>query len=165
MIDSFDKEYDFLNNDYLCSFQDNLGREFSSVTHYVEAHHTIGEENFEKVRQTSLADLPKLMTKLPLRSDWNYVRYGIVKDGVRKKFIQNPDLMNKLLQTKTEILIYGNKEHDNYWGQCTCLKCGGHFIGKNKLGGILMDLRREYRLIQMDDFINKLILKKEENYD
>jgi hypothetical protein len=40
------------------------------------------------------------------------------------------------------MIIEQNTWHDNYWGDCTCLRC--FRIGENYLGRIWMDLRDEY---------------------
>ena len=55
---------------------------------------------------------------------------------VRNKFIPNDDLMEKLIATGNAELIEGNWWKDTYWGVCDG-------IGENKLGKILMQIRKE----------------------
>ena len=55
--------------------------------------------------------------------------------GLRYKF-SNPDLKEKLLATGNEELVEGNWWGDQYWGICDG-------IGKNKLGKLLMKVRKE----------------------
>ena len=54
-----------------------------------------------------------------------------------------PELRQKLLDTGDAYLIEGTTWHDNYWGICTCDRCGGR--GQNKLGQLLMEIRKEIR--------------------
>ena len=61
---------------------------------------------------------------------------------LRKKFSM-PELREKLLATGDTTLIEGTTWHDNYWGVCSCEKCGGR--GKNRLGELLMEIREELR--------------------
>ena len=70
-----------------------------------------------------------------------YIGQNDVKDNImyfiiRNKFIQNDDLMEKLVATGNAELIEGNWWKDTYWGVC-------EGIGENKLGKILMQVRKE----------------------
>jgi hypothetical protein len=58
--------------------------------------------------------------------------YNIVKD----KFLRNPDIRQRLLYTINDDLVEGNNWNDTYWGVC-------NGIGQNKLGKILMRVRKE----------------------
>ena len=71
---------------------------------------------------------------VPLRKDWEQVKYGIMKAIVYAKFSQNEDLKEKLLETGDAYLEEGNTWGDKTWGTV-----GGE--GKNLLGQILMDIR------------------------
>lgn len=68
-------------------------------------------------------------------SDWNKRKDKVMADVVMAKFQQNPQLKQKLLDTKSTELIEGNTHGDKYWGV-------SNGIGENKLGGILMDTRK-----------------------
>lgn len=76
--------------------------------------------------------------RVNLRSDWESVKVGIMREIVRAKFSQNPDLLKKLLDTGDAELVEGNSWHDTFWGvdQTT-----GE--GENHLGKILMEIRAE----------------------
>ena len=63
---------------------------------------------------------------------------------VECKFYQNPELLQKLIDTGDEELVEGNTWHDNFWGNCTCEKCRD-IPGENHLGKILMDIRKKYK--------------------
>jgi predicted NAD-dependent protein-ADP-ribosyltransferase YbiA (DUF1768 family) len=60
--------------------------------------------------------------------------------GLRQKF-SKPEFISLLLNTSNREIIEGNYWHDNYWGSCTCDKCGNK--GLNKLGILLMKIRKE----------------------
>lgn len=88
----------------------------------------------------------KLGRKLPLRSDWEKVKDGIMRDFVLRKFSDDPECWKWLDGTGNLLIIEGNHWHDNYWGACDCDKCTPlKGKRKNKLGFILMDVRDELR--------------------
>ena len=63
-----------------------------------------------------------------------------MEEIVRAKFVQNPYLMKKLLDTGELLLIEGNTWKDIFWG--VDINSGE---GKNHLGKILMNVREELR--------------------
>jgi predicted NAD-dependent protein-ADP-ribosyltransferase YbiA (DUF1768 family) len=73
-----------------------------------------------------------------LRPDWREVREEVMEVGLRQKFRQNPELLQKLLDTGDAYLEEGNTWNDRYWGVC-------RGVGQNKLGHLLMKLREEYK--------------------
>lgn len=75
-----------------------------------------------------------------LRNDWEKVKDQVMYDIVQDKFTRNRDLKEKLLATGDAELIEGNTWHDTYWGYDITKK-----RGKNKLGKILMDVRKDLR--------------------
>jgi ribA/ribD-fused uncharacterized protein len=82
---------------------------------------------------------------IPLRSDWDAddgkVKVGYMWYYLGLKFHVNGRLTEYLIQTHPRILVEGNWWHDNYWGSCSCTRCGQR--GKNMLGKLLMKLRQE----------------------
>lgn len=75
----------------------------------------------------------KLGRKVTLRSDWEQVKLLIMRNLVRVKFQQHPDLHQKLKEVSGPI-VEENTWGDKYWGIC-------NGIGKNHLGEILMEIR------------------------
>lgn len=73
-----------------------------------------------------------------LRSDWEAVKDDIMRKAVRAKFAQHVDLRELLLSTGDARLVE-HTENDSYWGD------GGDGSGRNMLGQILMEVRRELR--------------------
>ena len=58
----------------------------------------------------------------------------MMKDGLRLKFAQNPQMLEKLLSTGSRVIVEFS-EKDSYWGN------GGDGSGKNRLGVLLMEIR------------------------
>lgn len=77
-----------------------------------------------------------------LRDDWDKVKDMYMYLIVKAKFMQNPEARHLLLSTGTQLLAEGNMHGDTYWGVCR-----GH--GQNKLGKILMRVRRELLALQI----------------
>ncbi|QDH46926.1 putative NADAR family protein [Aeromonas phage LAh_9] len=99
-------------------------------------------ERLHEFQWVSASESKKLGRKVSLRSDWDEVKDDIMRKVLRLKFYQNTDLLRKLKDTGSCVLIEGNTWHDNYWGICTCDKCE-KIQGKNVLGKLLMELRNE----------------------
>ena len=76
--------------------------------------------------------------KVQLCADWETVKNGVMEEVVRAKFSQNPDLLQKLLDTGDPDLTEGNGWHDPYRG--VDVRTGR---GENHFGRILMKLRSE----------------------
>lgn len=71
-----------------------------------------------------------------LRGDWERVKETIMYDVVKAKFTQNEQIKRKLIDTGDALLIEGNTWNDTIWGMC-------NGIGQNKLGKVLMKVRKE----------------------
>ena len=70
--------------------------------------------------------------------DWAKVKDSVMLDAVRAKFNQYDELKELLLSTG-DAKIVEHTANDSYWGN------GGDGKGKNRLGQILMLVRRELR--------------------
>lgn len=92
---------------------------------------------------TNPVDAKRAGKNVDMRLDWGSVRVGVMREIVREKFIQNPHLRAKLISTGTAVLEEGNNWKDTFWGVCP----PGSANGRNELGKILMDLRRDLRLL------------------
>lgn len=92
-------------------------------------------------RMSEFCDLtPNLAKRLgrqvPLRPDWETVKYNVMYEVCMAKFSQNHDLLSKLLATGDAELIEGNTWGDRVWGVY-------NGAGENHLGKILMRVRTE----------------------
>ena len=77
---------------------------------------------------------------IPLRPDWEQVKFGIMEEIVRQKFVQNPELAARLLETGDKVLVEGNRWGDTCWGVDIRT-----WQGENHLGKILMKVREELK--------------------
>lgn len=108
--------------------------------HYFQAQKFVTTDSpwFDKICE---AKTPKEAAKMgrdrshPLRSDWESVKDNIMQQGVLRKFETHTKLGEILLSTGDEEIVE-NSPIDYYWG------CGKDGSGKNKLGLILMRVRK-----------------------
>lgn len=136
-ISSFRGKYGFLSNMATAVFEWD-GRTYRNSEAAFQSAKSL--DPAERDLFSSMAGVVAKRTgkKVRLRNDWMDVKVGIMREIVRAKFMQNPDLLQKLLDTGDAELIEGNSWHDTFWGvdQAT-----GE--GENHLGRILMQVRAE----------------------
>lgn len=137
LIDSFRGDYYFLSNFYPAAVQyDGITYQNNEAAFQAQKCLTITEQlGFADIDASSAK---KLGRKVRLRPDWEQVKVRLMKEIVRMKFVQNPDLKEKLLATGDATLIEGNTWGDRTWG-----KVDG--VGMNLLGKILMEVREELK--------------------
>ena len=70
---------------------------------------------------------------------WDESKRVVMKALVRAKIEDHPEIGMALIATDGANLVEQNWWHDNYWGNCTCLRCFRN--GDNELGKIWMELR------------------------
>ena len=106
--------------------------------HYFQAQKFIGTPHAEAVRTAKTprqaADIGRERTR-PLRADWEQVKDDVMRRAVLRKFEAHPDIRAILLSTGDEDIVE-NAPGDYYWG------CGKDGTGQNKLGLILMEVRK-----------------------
>lgn len=116
-----------------------------TVEHFYQAMKSLDPEE-----QTAIRKLPRpgatkrAGRKVKLRPDWEKVKEDIMMEALRAKFTQHADHKRSLLSTGVEEIVEWNSWHDNEWGNCTCQRCKNK-PGRNKLGKLLMKLRKELR--------------------
>jgi len=120
------------------------GRNWPTSEHYFQAQKFAGTEHEEAVR---FAKSPMVAARIgrrrPLRSDWEAAKDDIMREVLRAKFSQHPDLWSLLLSTGDAQLVEHTK-NDRYWADA------GDGTGKNRLGQLLMELRAKLRGPLMD---------------
>ncbi|MDJ0517645.1 MAG: NADAR family protein [Trichodesmium sp. MO_231.B1] len=110
---------------------------WATSEHYFQAQKFPDTPDAEEIR---LAATPGEAANLgndrnrPLRSDWEQVKYAIMRTAVFNKFAANSEIQEILLSTGDEEIVYKSPV-DLYWGR---RKDGS---GENKLGKILMEVR------------------------
>jgi len=137
-IDSFRGEFAFLSNFWYASFKHGK-RTFMTVEHGYQALKAVDPKERIWVASAPTPLIAKRRGReIVLRKDWESVKLDIMYQLVLAKFVQNEDLAEKLLATGDAILVEGNDWGDRFWG-----KVDGE--GKNHLGKILMQVRKELR--------------------
>lgn len=141
MIKEFKGENAFLSNMYPSKFTWQ-GVEYRTVEHAYQANKAKTQK--EKLYIASL-DSPKEAKRyaktMDVRPNFHNEKEEIMLTLLFCKFHQNPDLLEKLLNTGTQELVEGNMWNDKFWG--VCLKTNK---GKNVLGNALMKVRMFYMM-------------------
>jgi len=168
MIDKFEGRYVFLSNFYPCKIE-HKGITYPSVEHYYVAmkvtemqlidgnYYTAADfrEMLPKIKEPG--DVKKLGQRIKVRKDWDDKKLEFMNWAVRQKF-KEETLSEMLLSTGDQELIEGNWWHDNFYGSCSCSKCGNK--GDNNLGKILMSVREELKLSNQKPSIENIIKDK-----
>lgn len=136
-IDSFRGKYYFLSN-FFPSKITIFGLAYNNAEAAFQAMKCI-----DPIHRKAFAELEPSKAKkkgriVHLRPDWEDVKEDYMYEIVKAKFTQNEDLKRQLLATGDNILVEGNTWNDTYWGIC-------RGRGQNKLGKILMRVRKELR--------------------
>ncbi len=136
VIASFHGEYRFLSNFWPSTIVYD-GAVCASVEHAYQAAKCVDPAEKEMIRLASTPGRAKrLSRRVVLRTDWESVKVGVMRECVRLKFRTHADLAALLLATGDAFLMEGNGWGDRFWGVC-----GGE--GANWLGRILMEVRAE----------------------
>ena len=117
------------------------GKVWKTTEHYFQAQKFAETENEEKVRLTPGPRAAVAMGRdrnIPLRTDWEQVKESVMKDALLAKISQYPQIKELLLSTDDNEIIE-HTENDNYWAD------GGDGSGKNRLGVIWMEIRKELK--------------------
>jgi len=154
IINSFTGRYNFLSNFYQCEIK-HQGLKYPSVEHFYVSMKMDKQQMIRGVLYTpstwremiiSIKEpgkIKKIGRLIQLRSNWETFKFDVMNWAIREKF-KDEKLKDMLLSTGDNQIVEGNYWHDNVWGQCECPKCYGK--GENKLGIILMDVRKELLL-------------------
>ena len=120
------------------------GKTWPTSEHYFQSQKFAGTPLEEKVRLAATpgkaAEIGRTRTN-PLRADWESVKDDVMREVVRAKFTQHPDLAETLLATGDAVLVEHTR-NDRYWAD------GGDGSGLNRLGQILMEIRQELKQSQ-----------------
>jgi DNA-directed RNA polymerase II subunit RPB2 len=118
-----------------------------TVEHYYQAMKFPQDEDWqEQIRQ---APTPMRAKRLgtdrthPVRADWEAIKDRVMKAALKAKFQQNPVALARLQASGGRRLVYTNKG-DSYWGT------GRDDTGRNRLGELLQEVRRELRDVRVD---------------
>ena len=147
-------QYHNFSNDSLHPIEID-GTKYQTVTHFVEASKAKqfeDSETYEKIRGAKSAKAAKALgdkVKNYNTEAWESKRDHIMEQGVRAKFVQHPELRKELDNTGDKTIGEADAR-DTYWGIGTGMesvksKTPSKWRGLNKMGKLLMDLRRGFR--------------------
>lgn len=129
----FEGQYRFLSNFW-------VEKDGYTNEHYFQAMKTLVTEEYTAIMEAdSPGEAKRLGRKATLRSDWETVKDEAMRLTLDRKF-RDPELRQKLLDTKQMLLFEANYWGDSYWGVDTATG-----TGKNVLGKLLMELRETIR--------------------
>lgn len=135
-INSFTDDYFFLSNFYECPVEYD-GLKYLNNEAAFQAQKCPDPKDRVKFTALNPTEAKKLGRSVSLRKDWEQIKIRIMTEIVEAKFAQNPDLMQKLLETGGAYLEEGNDWGDRVWGTV-------NGQGANNLGRILMQVRDKY---------------------
>ena len=136
-IMTFRGEYSFLSNMHAASFTWN-GRTYMNSEAAFQSAKSLDPAVRDAFSAMNGVAAKRAGRKVELRGDWDAVKLDVMEEILRAKFSQNPELLQKLIDTGDMVLMEGNYWHDTYWG--VDIRSGA---GENHLGEILMKLRAE----------------------
>lgn len=144
-VTQFQGPYRFLSNFWGCRVGHYIefeGHQYPSVEHAFQAAKTLDEIARERIRcEGSPSEAKRLGRQVQLRPHWDDLKVSVMRDLLHRKFA-DPELAQQLRETGEAELIEGNYWHDQYWGNCTCLRRTACRVpGKNWLGRLLQEVR------------------------
>ena len=135
-INGFKNQHAFLSNFYPAPITFE-GLVYPTSEHLYQALKTESPSEREFVRSAGTPGESKRRgRRVTVRENWNAIKVSIMREIVREKFLQNPELEKRLLDTGDALLVECNSWGDVYWGVC-------RGKGENYLGLVLMNVRLE----------------------
>lgn len=113
------------------------GFKYCSVENYYQSQKSLDKNDWLKFENITPSEAKKQGRLIPLRHDWEQIKYEVMKKGLRVKFNSEP-WKQLLLDTDKDMIIEWNNWGDKIWG-VTIDDC----IGNNLLGNALMEIRTE----------------------
>jgi ribA/ribD-fused uncharacterized protein len=148
-VSEFSGNFAFLSN-FFPSPMNISGANWATVEHFYQACKTLDPIQAEVIREAETPGRAKRYGgNLQLRADWDQIKLQVMEFIVEQKFLQNPQLMERLKNTGNATLVEGNCWHDNFWGDCSCARCRNK-PGQNQLGKILMSVRWRYSYVKVN---------------
>ena len=138
-ICGFFGKYRWLSNFWLCTIVVRWKGEVLRFTCVEEGFQSCKSDSLEtRKRFQGVGPLraKRMGKEIRLREDWSDVKLQVMEFFVRQKFLQNPDLRRKLINTGSAYLEETNQWGDTFWGV-------SRGVGQNHLGKILMKIRKE----------------------
>lgn len=146
VIDKFSGQWAFLSN-FFTSVLVYEGIEYQTAEAAFNAGKTLDPDLRRRIAAAPSPSKAKYLGRsVALRPNWDEsVRYDVMADVLRAKFLCDPRRTQALLSTGASLLIEGVHWHDQHWGSCSCGRPECEAPGQNHLGRMLMALRSEIR--------------------
>jgi ribA/ribD-fused uncharacterized protein len=145
MIRHFDGEHAFLSSFFPLPMV-ALGYFGMTAEHIFQATKTLDPEARQMILTAATPGRAKRAGRsCALRSDWEDVKVGIMREVVRCKFAVGTAVAEALLATGLVPIVEGNTWHDQVWGDCECGRAACANDGANLLGALLEQRRAEIR--------------------
>lgn len=141
MIKEFQGEHRWLSNFAPCTVILD-GVEYGSVENAYQAAKTLTHSERLKFKGITPGHAKRLSKNITVRDDWNQVKLNIMYSLLVQKYA-NPPYKNLLIETGYIRIEEGNMWNDTFWG--VCLKTGK---GKNNLGKMIMEIRRNFYIFE-----------------
>jgi ribA/ribD-fused uncharacterized protein len=131
-------KYAFLSNFYPSPIT-MAGRWYPTGEHAFAAFKAGTLANHEAIRLAASPNAAKALGRsIPLRSDWEVVKYDVMRQVLRIKFARRSMLGAALERTGNALLVEGTDWNDKVWGVVR-----PEMVGRNWLGHLLMARRAE----------------------
>lgn len=135
-------EFEYGREKYISTEQYMMYQKMSHFRAYDIADKILKEHDQKVIKDLGRTKIDNFNAQL-----WDKTKHAIVKRGIRAKFMQNPMLAQKLLDTGSTLLAECSKT-DTQWGIGVGISDKNRFDttkwnGQNLLGRILMEIRQE----------------------
>lgn len=139
MITEFKNDYRWLSNFAPVNIT-YKGIVYPSVEHaYMSAKSDDeGWKKFCANANNYAGDVKRKSRTVKLVANWEEIKVSVMEECLRQKFSKQP-FKSKLLSTGDVLLQEGNFWGDKFWGGC--MKTGQ---GRNVLGELIMNIRKQY---------------------
>lgn len=121
--------------------------EFMTSEHAYAAAKSANYGDYKAIRDAGDPGAAKsLGRRVPLRQDWEQVKFQTMWDILQAKFQQSGASREVLESTGARHIVEGNTWNDQIWGMTEAKAKGrytGHWSGQNALGRMLMEIRCE----------------------
>ena len=115
------------------------GKRYETTEHYYQAMKATNEDDHERVRKAKGPKKCKdLAQTIDLRSDWEDIKYEIMKNALRAKVARYEFMKESLLESGDQEIAEASP-YDYIWGT------GKDGTGQNLLGKSWMEIREELR--------------------
>lgn len=138
-----DTEHFFLNNKYSCKIY-ILGRHFGNAEAAYQAHKTKEPQIINIFTTLDAVSSQSIGRSVKTYDGWENDRVRVMLLVVFEKFRQNPQILDRLLNTENQKLVAVSISKEKFWG---CLDGEG----ENVLGKILMHVRQYFKSHSIDE--------------